>query len=328
MTASMMMGFLAATTAIAPPTYSDWHVGEELGEAVCHATDVDFSDAQNGFATCVGGKVMVTKDGGRQWVVFGSPFVQNMVYAHAENSTTFFAARSGLYRTTDLGDTWSEVGNLSTQPGDIADAYFGSNGHRVVVQSGAIRYSDDEGVTWAVGYPAEVGVYLDELDFVDDQIGYASGGVVFANGSLGSLLRTTDGGKNWTQLPFDLGRIQTLAFSDADNGVVSTQDASLYVTDDAGSNWIRIGSTPGQRLLVDFAQRDEAHWFALGDDGCIVETSDAGIHWDVGYCDMLRNFTALDLSGGRVVAVGNDGLVISEERIFRDGMECGRCDVE
>ncbi len=69
---------------------------------------------------------------------------------------------------------------------------------------------------------------LNYIQFVDNQVGYCGG-------ENGTLLKSTDGGTNWTIIntPFSSETIYELYFKDANNGMIRT-DSNIYRTIDAG----------------------------------------------------------------------------------------------
>lgn len=307
---------LAFAAGVAP---ADWIV---VDAGTCSGTDVAFSDALHGFATCSFSDAMTTDDGGLSWTVFPTGLQQSLLFAHAQSPTDLYAARRGLYRSSDAGANWEEIGGLSGNGGSVFDVHFGDAGHLVAIQGGVLRYSDDAGASWEVGYPGKFGVYFDELHFPTPQVGYASGGNTSEQGSIGSVLRTDDGGITWTLGSFPHGEITAADFDGVEHGVVATLQAALYETGDGGATWQPLGELPDAAILLDLAMRDAAHWIGVSIQGCLYETRNAGQDWVAGYCDPDgRALAALTLDGGAAVAVGNDGLALYENRIFVDGFE-------
>lgn len=300
---------------------NDWV--QASGSSGCDATDVDFSDALHGFATCTLSAAMTSDDGGLSWRVFNTGLQQSLLYAHAESPDELYAARLGFYRSDDGGDSWSERGGLSVGGGgSVFDVAFLAEGRRVAIQGGALLLSTDEGESWDVRYPGEFGVYFDELHFPTSMIGFASGGNTTEGGSSGSLARTDDGGATWTLVPFTYGEITAADFIDALHGVVATQSARFYTTADGGTSWQRLGDVPDGGILLDLAHRDAQHWYGVSIEGCLYETRNAGTTWTTGFCDPDGNaLVALSARGNAVVAVGSAGLVLYENRLLRDGFD-------
>lgn len=311
---------LTLAVALTAPIHDDWI--QAGGAAACSGTDVDFSDPQHGFASCAFSSVMVTDNGGLDWRVLDTGLQQSLVFAHAVGTDDLYAARLGLYHSTDRGVTWRELGDLSANFGSVFDVHFGEGGRLVAIQGGTLLVSDDGGSSWQTAYPGEFGVYFDELHFPAAQTGYATGGNTTEQGSAGSVLRSDDGGTSWTLLPFTHGEIVAADFFDANAGVVATQQAQMYATADGGSSWQLLGPLPDGAILLDLAHRGPEHWYGVSIQGCLYETRNAGVDWQTGYCDAGgRALAAMTVSGGAAVAVGNDGLALYENRIFRDGLD-------
>jgi photosystem II stability/assembly factor-like uncharacterized protein len=314
--------FLAFALGAAAPTAhnADW-LPASL-DASCDLTDVDFSDRLHGFATCAFSDAMTTDDGGLTWTVFGTGLQQSLVFAHAVSTDELYAARLGLYHSTDRGAHWEELGGLSTAQNSMFDVWFGDSGHLVAILGGQILYSDDGGLHWDIGWDTVFGVDFDELHFTSVSIGYASGGITTGQGSFGSVLRTEDGGVHWTLLAFTHGEIMAADFFDDDHGIVATLSGEIYATADRGDTWQLIGPAPDAGVLLDIAHRDAAHWYAVSYQGCLYETHDTGVHWETGYCDPNANtLVAITLRGGAAIAGGNGGVVLFENRIFKDGLD-------
>ena len=303
-----------ATPALPLPV--DWIVAQ--GSASCSATDVDFSDARHGLASCAFSSAMNSSDGGLTWNVFPTGLQQSLVFAHASSSTELYLARLGLYRSVNGGSTWSEVGGLSNNFGSVFDVHFDGE-RRVAIQGGKLLHSNDSGSTWQVGFPAQQDVNFDELHFPTATTGFASGGLTSELGSFGSIARTQDGGTSWTLLAFPHGQITAADFINPVFGVVATLTSQVYVTNNGGSSWQSLAALPNSAVLTDLALRDSSHWYAASLSGCIYETFNAGTSWIASVCDpSARSLAAITLKGGAAVAAGNDGLVYYENRIFRD----------
>lgn len=318
-TASSLLALALATTQGAPD--SDWL--NARGTESCSVSSVDFTGLQ-GFAAGSFNCGLLTDDGGYSWtpVRVMPQMGQSLMWAYAAGSGELFAARNGLFRSRDSGATWSEVGALSAQNGSMPDLLRVEGRHWVAIKGGQLLTSDDDGDNWIVAYPGEFNVNFHQLHFPTPQIGYASGGIARQFGSVGNVLRTDDGGANWTMLDFEHGKITAADFVDADHALVATQSEGLFVTADGAQTWQPLGAAPGAGLVNALAHRDALHWYAITTTGCLYESFDGGLNWEQGYCDRdERVLASLNVRGGAAVAAGNDGLVIYENRIFRAGFD-------
>jgi len=95
--------------------------------------------------------VAVSVNGGESWLPckpFEPEFVVNSVYVSSAGDI-WLAARSGLYRSTDAGDSWKRITTLRLA--DILGVQFDEENHSVLVLSGgstSIFESLDNGRTW------------------------------------------------------------------------------------------------------------------------------------------------------------------------------------
>lgn len=307
----------------------DWIVASGTGS--CSVSSVDFPDGPRGFAAGTFNCGLLTEDGGLTW----SPIRvvpdqgQSLLWAHAATADELYAARRALYRSTDRGATWAPVGAWDPgSTGSVFDVAFPQPDRLVAIKGGQIWTSDDAGGSWTLAYPGEMDVNFHELHFPLPATGYATGGVVREGTGLGTVLRSDDGGANWTRLDFPHGKITAASFVDVDHGMAATQQAGsafgLYATADGGQSWQALPAPP-PGLVNQLRHRDAQHWYATTFDGCVYDSRDGGQHWRQGYCDPQgRALASLSVRGGAAVAAGNDGLVLYENRLFGDGFEAPR----
>jgi photosystem II stability/assembly factor-like uncharacterized protein len=115
--------------------------------------------------------------------------------------------------------------------------------------------------------------------------------VVWASGSQGTVLRTTDGGAHWTRLPIpaagtlDFRDIQAFS-ADLAYALAVGINGGIYKTSDGGASWTKqYGNVTRAAafFLDDLAFWDKNHGLALGDpmNGhfLVLRTSDGGAHW-------------------------------------------------
>lgn len=315
----------ALTAGHGAPPADDWLLAG--GTETCSVTSLDFPDGPRGFAAGAFNCGLLTEDGGYAWTPIRvvPDQGQSLLWAHAASQDELYAARRGLYRSTDRGQTWAQVGAWSSDSqGSVFDIHFFDATHYVAIKGGQIWNSTDAGENWTLTYPGEFNINFHELNFPGADVGYATGGVIREGDGLGTVLRSEDGGASWALLPFPYGKINAARFVDADHGMVATQGQAgfgLYVTADGAQTWQALPSTP-PGLVNQLRYRDAQHWYATTFEGCVYESRDGGQTWQEGFCDPQgRALASLSVRGGAAVAGGNDGLVVYENRIFRDGLE-------
>src|SRR5690606_22620231 len=113
--------------------------------------------------------------------------------------------------------------------------------------------SSDLGRTWVSVYqPEKPGGNIGVKMFTNKMIGYAYGMDVVYCGtdcptySVGTLIKTIDGGETWFRLPDIPGGPTDLKFMDEQNGYVFAYGGNLYRTIDGGLNWQLAGEVSSE----------------------------------------------------------------------------------
>lgn len=248
-------------------------------------TDVDFSDADHGWATTgYSGTVMRTTDGGQTWDELTTSLTAHTSHlcrldfadpAHGlvlDGGTT---AANVMWRTADGGATWAGV----PVEGLLTDVACGDADHAWAVgRDGTIIASTDGGASWA---PQTSGTTQDLVcvAFSDASNGWAAG-------AAGTVLRTTDGGATWT--PQDAGATSDLGFlsmPDAEHAYLTTGGSwndpapdVVLATGDGGATWAPTPAQPGDGWIGDLEFADADHGWAAG-GGTVWRTTDGGATW-------------------------------------------------
>ncbi|GAK95577.1 hypothetical protein JCM19294_2359 [Nonlabens tegetincola] len=144
------------------------------------------------------------------------------------------------------------------------------------------------------------------LYFLNENEGYVAGGN-------GKLIKTIDGGSNWTTL--NVGTTETIRdihFIDSNTGFVVGDDISFYRTDDGGTTWTSI-ALPIQNFWtltkIDF--RDSLNGIIIASGGFIFYTNDAGLTWNQSTSGTNERLNDLVFHNNTYYVVGNDGNILS-----------------
>lgn len=159
------------------------------------------------------------------------------------------------------------------------------------------------------------GINLEDVQFVDPQIGWVSGWLPSsANEPHGLVFRSYDGGETWTRM---LDRIRArfggLAAIDDARCFVVGDSTAMFMTADTGKTWSRVTGLPiGLGVsLRDVAFADAAHGWAIGSGGTIIATIDSGRTWTKCTTPTSQDLTGLAFRDSQTGWVcGNHGAVL------------------
>ena len=160
--------------------------------------------------------------------------------------------------------------------------------------------------TWFWQQPLPTGNFLYSVDFANEQTGYAAG-------TVGTVIKTTDGGNSWS-----LKNINTTDYltsvSAADENTVLASRNNIYRSSNGGDNWTQVYSYTGNvSFFLDFPTRNTG--YAAGAIGVILKTTNSGINWiaqtspvsqafyDISFSDSLHGI----ISAFRGVITTTDG---------------------
>ena len=208
-----------------------WTKINPVSSGYCSLEDVFFIDGQNGWTAgasfyMFNSKILHTTDGGNSWttqpsldhmlnsIFFIDPLEGWIVGGRSLNSYT-----TAIYHTSNGGDQWEIQFSENLNDGDFSDVYFKDADHGWAVGDGGNQYppenislfynTDDGGETWK-DQSYQINHALSSICFADDETGYISGHK--------TILRTVDGGENWTQIWTGPHYLKDIFFTDANHG--------------------------------------------------------------------------------------------------------------
>jgi len=187
---------------------------------------------------------------------------------------TIFAgtARSRMLRSTDAGDSWSTLEGFSNLAGGVNSIALSKQGVLFVGtgQRGLFR-STNGGETWT---KITVNVPLGVARLIINRAGH------ILAGRLGSVLRSTDNGANWTEMGTGLPYADlTALLVDSSGGLLAgTVDGVFRLADSSGA-WIDVSSGMSSRLVWVLAISSKGHIFAGTDNGGVFRSTDSGRSW-------------------------------------------------
>jgi len=237
---------------------------------------VQFPDSLTGYVCGDYGTVVKTTNGGANWTNVNSPVNTTIYSLSFINATTGIAACEGGYflKTTNGGTNW--VAQMPYPANGFAlnaAKYFASG---VIYLSGTYgnnMKSSDAGSTW-LNLVAGRNTDIFSSYFINASTGFAS---TYA----GYILKTTNGGTNWTEYltPTSGNNITGLQFIDANTGyaIPSSGYDQILKTTNAGTNWFL--TVPGINNTVQYLNFQNANTGILITSFSTYRTTNGGTNW-------------------------------------------------
>lgn len=268
-----------------------------------------FTDSRNGYI--VGGVrfdrgvILTTHDGGITWQRSIIPAVDKEILgiASSPEGKVFAISFDGRFISSeDTGATW-QVRQVGYEP--YKDIIFPAANHCILAG----------GISFNMGYIVHmdsVGNTLrrEEPHYELNDMEMRTASALYACGH-GVVQKSADSGYTWRVL--DIHNDNFTAVHAYDNMVwVCGYNGGMFVSYNGGDSWERKRNgnditLPRYRLL-DFVFIDDAHGYAVGEDGLIIYTDDGGNHWsefDRFTDKALRSIIAM--KDGRLLVCGDDG---------------------
>lgn len=214
-----------------------------------------------------------------------------------------FKYYSGLYKSTDDGNSWNEI-ETQFDPFEIYALYINKAGHILVGTNhqGRIYRSTDNGVTWGnnnTGYnTGECWAF-----------GESNDSILFAGNGEGEVYRSTNYGDSWE---FS-GSLMSLVFAtDSNNAVYCGTHLGLFKTTDGGLNWFQSNSfqdTAVSSILIDSANNIFISTGYYDNGNGVYYSSDGGNNWiHLGLEGKVVLSLAFDSQGTLYAGTKQDGL--------------------
>ena len=222
-----------------------------------------------------------------------------------------------VLRTSDGGKTW--VPQSSGTENTLVSIHFvdPQNGW-AVGEEGTILHTADGGKTWEK-QESPVPFYLMKIYFVTPLKGWIVG-------ERTHILSTGDGGKTWSvQFQDEDFILKSVSFCDPSHGWAVGEYGYIYYTKDGGTHWKRqaghfdiseeTGAIEGGNFLFDVTAVDPQTAWAVGIDGYVIRTVDAGKTWKEVKTGTSNTqlFCVASNRAGTVLMGGNGTILISTD---------------
>jgi photosystem II stability/assembly factor-like uncharacterized protein len=261
------------------------------------------------------GVVLQTQDSGSAW----TPTVQfnfsNSVFADFGGSGAVLyacGARGILQKSLDQGASWASMNTGLPGSQSLRAVDFESNNNQGYTLAGRrLFYTSNGGSSWQEGTPPSGGLKLTSVAVTDTDEAVAVGGPL--DGS-GVILRTTDGGANWTRVTGNIPdkQFEDVEFVDTNVGFAVSSDGVLIRSEDGGLTW-SVTYDPTVELTDDLLDVDFAgpeFGAIVGVGGLLLRTTNGGETFAPGSVGQGKDMFGLDFVTSQLgFSVGTDGEV-------------------
>lgn len=244
-------------------------------------TGIDFHNESDGWLLTDDGKIIITKDGGNNWVeksisslALYDSYRINQNLGWIVGGEQIYGQTAEVYKTTDGGNSFSKLNAPSTN--ELISAFFkdslngwvGTANNNWDNNNSQFYRTRDGGHSWELVFENIGSRGFPSIQFVDSLNGWTVG--------FRKVYRTTNGGDIWEGINNNLGIPVDMKFTDKNNGWLLIFPGSIYKTSDSGYTWEKQAS-PVSWLLNEIGILDANHGIAVGSDGQIIKTENGGI---------------------------------------------------
>ncbi len=232
-----LISFVLVFMAFAISNAQDWEWRNPLPQGN-RINDIYAFNESKAIAVGDRGTIMRTSNGGESWQISRIKYPKWLYSIHFANSTTGFISDSDgqIYKSTDGGETWEIISKPSSTA--ISNVYCLSDIDIISISyDGSIFKSTDGGETWnSKSNPGSNSAYLNEIYFIDDNVGFIVGGSQYGQGA--ELFKTTDRGETWTDIAINYEtEFASIFFINSTTGFIVGKYGTILKTTDVGETW-------------------------------------------------------------------------------------------
>jgi photosystem II stability/assembly factor-like uncharacterized protein len=266
---------------------------------------IAFADENVGCISGDDGFLMRTSNKGITWDSISLPAITSFKRIKFYNNQMGWLVGSvgKALQTLDGGLTWTEK-STGTFYG-LLDVFIGDPTHLWCGATLGRIYKSIDAETW-VEIITPTTQNINKIEFYDLQNGMAVG-------NNGTILKTTDGGDNWTLLSSGVTSIiNTIMYLSSDTLIAGTVNGKILRSVNNGQNWTTI-SLPVNREVRSLIKTNTDTIYAFTNYGHAIFSVDKGLTWS-----LINRFTACNLRevaatpNGDLYVCGFNGMIMTD----------------
>ncbi len=156
--------------------------------------DIFFIDKDYGWVVGSNGIVILTTNGGEDWIVTNTPYSEyfaSIFFTNRDFGWTVTTYNDRVYMTTDGGNTWVHINTITGSNISLQDVFFVNDSAGFICGSDqSIHKTTDYGYNWQDITGNFYGSSV--IEFINENYGLM--------GAFNSIKKTTNGGSSWTSI--------------------------------------------------------------------------------------------------------------------------------
>jgi photosystem II stability/assembly factor-like uncharacterized protein len=292
--------------------------------------DSNFGVVSNGTLGCY-----KTFDRGNSWThFFPNMSIQNLLFLTRDTAMAYNVLDNQIVKSIDGGLNWIIVDSLANIPANpsISNFFFLPDHQTGYVMFMPFNFSGDSvyclrtmngGSSWSIintffspDYPA-IKIWL---KFAEADTGYFT--------TSHEIYKTIDGGLTWQLQDTFINEFVVIQPISADTVIAITQYYDVWRSVDGGQTWLAC-ATPVHVPMYDMCYSNDSLYIFGGNginSGFVLSSSDKGGSWNLALSDQDTYFQANSSPNKIAFATGDNGAVITNNKLFTSISELDRND--
>ena len=196
----------------------------------------------------------------------------NSIYIADDNFSAAVGDSGTVISSTDGGITWIKK-NFNRQV-SLSEIYCFPKGKSIFIGDSSSLYYSTNYLDSLIQIPLGSGYSFFGIKFLDSNTG-------FITGNRGLILKTTNGGLNWTKVLTNTNEIIfDIAFFSPQKGFAVGWNGLILETDNRGDTWHSYKTQLADNYLKSIDINSKGNGLIVGGDGIILHTTNSGDSWN------------------------------------------------